>query len=205
VAHRRYASFQPVKVSASKQPLSHHSATLSLNQRGGLRIAVVADTHSHPHAEAAGRIAHLEVDGILHAGDIGELTVLEDLAKVAPVIAVRGNIDSRAPHLPDAVTIDVQSEGQTVLKLLLMHIVVYGPKIRADVARLAQAEGAKLIVCGHSHVPFIGRDKGLTVFNPGSIGPRRMHLPIVFGLLQIEAGKLSLKHIDCETGEDWLP
>src|SRR5689334_18745926 len=130
---RRYP-FGHVKASAVKQPLSHHSATLSLNQQGGLRLAVVADTHSHPHAQAAAHIARLEVDGILHAGDIGDLAVLDDLATIAPVIAVRGNIDSRARHLPDAVTIDVEAEAQTVLKLLLMHIVVYGPKIRADVA-----------------------------------------------------------------------
>ena len=194
-----------MKASATKQPFAHHSATLSLNPQGGLRLAVVADTHSHPHPEAAARIAHLGVDGILHGGDIGDLTVLEGLAKIAPVIAVRGNIDTRAPHLPDAVTIEVQSDGATVLKLLLMHIVVYGPKIRADAARLAAQSGAKLIVCGHSHVPFIGRDRGLTVFNPGSIGPRRMHLPIVLGLLEIAGGKLTLKHIDCETGEPWLP
>ena len=85
------------------------------------------------------------------------------------------------------------------------HTLVYGPKIRADAAKLAGERGAKLIVCGHSHVPFVGRDRGLTVFNPGSIGPRRMHLPIVFGVLEIKAGKLSLKHIDCETGQEWLP
>ncbi|HEX5658313.1 MAG TPA: metallophosphoesterase family protein, partial [Polyangiales bacterium] len=65
--------------------------------------------------------------------------------------------------------------------------------------------GARLIICGHSHVPFIGRDKGLTVFNPGSVGPRRMRLPIVFGVLEITSGKLSLRHIDCETGRDWTP
>ena len=194
-----------MKARAAKQPIVHHSATLTLNPGGGLRLVVVADTHSHPHPEAHDRIARLGVDGILHAGDIGDLTVLEGLAQIAPLIAVRGNIDSRAPHLPDAVTIDLRSGGETALKLLLMHIVVYGPKIRADAARLAQESGAKLIVCGHSHVPFIGRDRGLTVFNPGSIGPRRMHLPIVFGLLEIHAGKLSLKHIDCETGEPWLP
>jgi putative phosphoesterase len=170
-----------------------------------LRLAVVADTHSHPHPQAAAHIAELGVQGILHGGDIGDLTVLDELASIAPVIAVRGNIDSRAPHVPDAVTIDIEAEGHTVLKLLLMHIVVYGPKIRADAARLAHQSGAKLIVCGHSHVPFIGRDRGLTVFNPGSIGPRRMHLPIVFGVLEIQAEKLSLRHIDCETGEAWLP
>jgi putative phosphoesterase len=194
-----------VKASATKKRLQHHSATLSLDEHDGLRLAIVADTHSRPHPHAAARIAELSVSAILHAGDIGDLAVLEELAQIAPVIAVRGNIDERAPHVPDVVTIDLQSAGQSVFKLLLMHIVVYGPKIRADAARLAQDAGAKLIVCGHSHVPFIGRDRGLMVFNPGSIGPRRMHLPIVFGVLEIQAGKLGLKHIDCETGEPWLP
>jgi uncharacterized protein len=194
-----------VKASTAKRPLTHHTATLSLDEHDGLRLAVVADTHGRPHPQAAARIAGLSVAAILHAGDIGDLAVLEELALIAPVIAVRGNIDERAPHVPDVVTIDLQSAGQSVFKILLMHIVVYGPKIRADAARLAQDGGAKLIVCGHSHVPFIGRDRGLMVFNPGSIGPRRMHLPIVFGVLEIQAGKLSLKHIDCETGEPWLP
>jgi predicted phosphodiesterase len=91
------------------------------------------------------------------------------------------------------------------MKLLLMHIAVYGPKVRADAARLAKECGAQLIVCGHSHVPFIGRDRGVTVFNPGSVGPRRMHLPILWGMLQIASSKLSLRHIDCETGEAWVP
>jgi putative phosphoesterase len=194
-----------VKASATKQPLTRHTETLSLDERDELRLAIVADTHGRPHPRAAAHIAGLSVSAILHAGDIGDLAVLDELAELAPVIAVRGNIDARAPHVPDAVTIDVQSAGQSVLKMLLMHIVVYGPKIRADAARLAQEGGAKLIVCGHSHVPFIGRDRGLTVFNPGSIGPRRMHLPIVFGVLEIKAGKLGLTHIDCETGEPWLP
>jgi putative phosphoesterase len=194
-----------VKASATKKPLTHHTTTLALDEQGGLRMAVVADTHSRPHPHAAARIAELSVSAILHGGDIGDLAVLDQLAEIAPVIAVRGNIDERAPHVPDVVTLDLQSAGQSVLKILLMHIVVYGPKIRADAARLAQDAGAKLIVCGHSHVPFVGRDRGLMVFNPGSIGPRRMHLPIVFGLLEIQAGKLSLKHIDCETGQPWLP
>jgi predicted phosphodiesterase len=91
------------------------------------------------------------------------------------------------------------------MKLLLMHIVVNGPKIRADAARRAVRMGARLIVCGHSHVPFIGRDRGITVFNPGSIGPRRFQLPIVFGVIEIAGGKLSMRHVDCETGKTWLP
>ena len=194
-----------MKRSSTKSPLVQQSATLSLNQQGGLRVAVVADTHSAPHPKAGSWIAGMAVDAILHAGDIGDLSVLNELARIAPVIAVRGNIDERAADLPDVVTIDVLSGGESAMKLLLMHIAVYGPRLRADAARLAAESGARLVVCGHSHVPFIGRDRGLTLFNPGSIGPRRMHLPIVFGLLEIAANKLTLKHFQCEDGQPWSP
>jgi putative phosphoesterase len=179
--------------------------TLALNPRGELRLAVVADTHSEPHENAERLLRALAVDAILHAGDIGDLAVLARLEQVAPVIAVRGNIDEHAEGLANAISLDLQAAGETALRILLTHIAVNGPRIRADAARLALDSGAKLIVCGHSHVPFIGRDRGLTVFNPGSIGPRRFQLPIVFGLLEIAAGKLSLRHIDCETGETWSP
>ena len=66
-----------------------------------MRLAVVADTHSHPHAKTAERLLALAPDAILHAGDIGDLAVLDDLAAIAPVIAVRGNIDGRGNALPD--------------------------------------------------------------------------------------------------------
>ncbi len=180
-------------------------ACLALNDRDELRLALVADTHSLPHPSATKHIAALLPDAILHAGDIGDRAVLDELEKVAPVIAVRGNIDERATDMPDSVTIDVRTGNQSALKVLLMHIAVHGPTIRADAARLAARSGAGLIVCGHSHVPFFGKDRGLTVFNPGSIGPRRFHLPIVFGVLEIAAGKLSLRHVDCETGCSWKP
>jgi putative phosphoesterase len=189
----------------SGRRLAQRDATLSLREDGGLRLAIVADTHSTPHPKTAGLLRALAPDAILHAGDIGDDAVIDDLAKLAPVIAVRGNIDERAEHLPDVVTIDLRSHGESVMKILLMHIAVYGPKIRADAARLARAGGARLIVCGHSHVPFIGKDRGLTVFNPGSIGPRRFQLPIVFGVLEIEGGRMTLRHVSCETGERWEP
>jgi predicted phosphodiesterase len=87
----------------------------------------------------------------------------------------------------------------------MLHIGVYGPKLRGDVARLARAQEASLVVCGHSHVPFIGRDAGLGVFNPGSVGPRRFQLPIVFGMMDLSPAGVRLRHIDCETGQTWLP
>ena len=170
---------------------------------GQLRLVVVADTHSAPHPRAATLIALEKPDHILHAGDIGELSVIDRLGTIAPTIAVRGNIDEHL--LPDSITLDLVDGDRTMLTLLLTHIAVNGPKLRADAARLAQKEQANLVICGHSHIPFIGRDKGLAVFNPGSIGPRRFQLPIVFGLLEIAGGKVSLAHIDCETGKRWQP
>lgn len=170
-----------------------------------LRLVIVADTHSEPHPRAAELIAREKPDHILHAGDIGSLDVIDALAAIAPTSAVRGNIDAESATIPDALTVDLV-DGQAIrLRLLMQHIAVNGPRLRADAVRRAQAESAGLVVCGHSHVPFIGRDRELAVFNPGSIGPRRMHLPIVFGVLELAAGRISLKHIDCETGQRWLP
>ena len=172
---------------------------------GAIRIVAVADTHSRPHPKSAELIAAEGPDHILHAGDVGELEVLDRLAKIAPVWAVRGNIDAHAPELPDTLTIDVCDGDESLFKILLLHIGVYGTKLRGDAARVAQAEGARIVVCGHSHVPFIGRDRDLTVFNPGSIGPRRFQLPIVFGVLDIGRERVAMKHVDCESGQQWLP
>lgn len=176
-------------------------------ENGALRLVIVADTHSAPHPRAAELIAREKPDRILHAGDIGALEVIDDLARIAPTSAVRGNIDEHASGLPDVLALDLVDghQGSTLLTLLLIHIAVNGPKLRADAARIAHAEDARLVICGHSHVPFIGRDRDLAVFNPGSIGPRRFHLPIVFGVLDLVDRRVSMKHIDCETGATWLP
>jgi hypothetical protein len=168
-------------------------------------LVVVADTHSQPHPDSGQRIVAQAPDHILHAGDIGDLGVLRELEKIAPVTAVRGNIDARLKSTPDAITLDVHDGTRSLLRILLVHIAVVGPQLRGDVARLAHAERASLVVCGHSHVPFIGRDKGLSVFNPGSVGPRRFRLPIVFGVVDVDPSRVSMRHIDCETGQVWEP
>ncbi|HMI84779.1 MAG TPA: metallophosphoesterase family protein [Polyangiaceae bacterium] len=181
------------------------TVTLPVRDDGSLRLAIVADTHSAPHRAAATLLAARRPDAILHAGDIGDLAVLDALSTVAPVLAVRGNIDVRAPGLPDVLTLNLVSNADLALRILLVHIAVNGPKLRADIVRLARAAEASLVVCGHSHVPFIGRDRGLTVFNPGSIGPRRFHLPILFGILDLMPTEVRLAHVDCETGNAWNP
>lgn len=182
-----------------------HAAETLVSRDRSLRIVAVADTHSRPHERSAERIAALAPQAILHAGDIGDLRVLEDLRRIAPVLAVRGNIDAGAQGLPDTMTVDIADDRGAFFKILLLHIAVYGPKLRADAAKLAHRESASLVVCGHSHVPFAARDKGLTVFNPGSIGPRRFQLPIVFGVIDVSRDRVDVRHVDCETGERWLP
>jgi uncharacterized protein len=180
-------------------------ATVRARPDGKFRFAVVADTHSKPHPATEQRIRELQPDAILHAGDIGDLEVLDRLAEFGPVFAVRGNIDAQTSKVPDVVTLEVMDGESMKLRLLLLHIAVYGPKLRREVAQLATSERASLVVCGHSHVPFIGRDRGLTLFNPGSIGPRRFQLPILLGTIDISRESARLTHIDCETGKAWLP
>jgi putative phosphoesterase len=183
----------------------HGSETLAIPEHGNFTAVVVADTHSQPDRRARAVIAGLAPDVIFHAGDIGDLSVLDGLRELAPLFAVRGNIDTRTPGLPDTMDVEFKAGERSVLKLLLIHIAVYGPKLRAEVAKQAHAHAARIVLCGHSHVPFLGRDKGIVLFNPGSIGPRRFSLPITLGVLQIAQSGISLRHVSCETGETWLP
>src|SRR5438477_3603290 len=115
-----------------------------MSEDGALSLAIVADTHSQPHPNALGQLAARRPDAILHAGDIGDLEVLDALAGVAPTFAVRGNIDTRARALPDILLLDLVGDERST-RLLLLHIGVSGPRLRADVARLARSEGASIV------------------------------------------------------------
>lgn len=170
-----------------------------------MRLAILADTHSAPHPKTRPLLRGFKPDAILHAGDIGDLSVLDDLAEECPVLAVRGNIDGRMPGLADSLVIEILDQERLVLRLLMVHIGVYGPKLQANVARFAREIEATVVVCGHSHVPFLGKDRNILVYNPGSVGPRRFGLPIVFGLLDVSIAGLKMCHVDCETGETWMP
>jgi uncharacterized protein len=182
-----------------------HAEQIPVRADGSLRLAVVADTHSAPHVDALRQISELAPDAIVHGGDIGDLRVLDVLGKIAPTFAVRGNIDVHAAEVPDRMTIDLMQHDESILRILLMHIAVYGPRLRADAARLAREHSARMVFCGHSHVPFIGKDQGLAMFNPGSIGPRRFGLPLVFGVFELRDNKVQMHHVDVETGKRWLP
>src|SRR4051812_10057648 len=116
------------------------SVRLPLKEDGTLRIGVVADTHSNPNPSGVEQLAKLSPDAILHAGDIGDLSCLEAFRRLAPLYAVRGNIDTRAGDLPDLLTLELKNTAQRVVfKLLLLHIAVAGPRLRPDAFKAARA------------------------------------------------------------------
>ena len=128
--------------------------------------------------------------------------MLEDLREIAPLYAIRGNIDTRADTLPDVLVID---RRRTTLRVMIVHIGVYGPKLRAEVAQRARAEGANLVVCGHSHVPFIGVDRGHLRVQPGLVRPAPVPVADRARHIDLAPTGVKLAHIDCETGAAWSP
>ena len=138
-----------------------------------MRIGVVSDTHGVLRPEVKTALAGVEE--ILHLGDVGKLSVLEGLARIAPVTAVRGNVDREGAcgELPETEVVLVG--GRYVYMLHELE------KLHLDPA--AGKFGAVLF--GHSHVPNFYRRKGVLYFNPGSCGPQRYGLPVTVGLLTV--------------------
>lgn len=177
----------------------------SVRVEGAATIALVADTHSRPHPRLLELLGARAPTAILHAGDIGDPRVIDELSSVAPVHAVRGNIDAPDPRFPESLLVSIERDDAATIRVVMTHVAVSGPRLLPAARALARRCEATILVCGHSHVPFATRDGSLVVFNPGSVGPRRFLLPIVFGELQIGEAGVALRHVDCETGAAWSP
>jgi putative phosphoesterase len=141
-----------------------------------MRLGIISDTHGllRPEAVAALR----GVDAILHAGDVGDPKVLEELRALAPVIAVRGNIDVEpwAEALPERASADFAG----------LHFVI---RHRAQDFTDADRRAADVIVMGHSHKPVVLEHDDVLEVNPGSAGPRRFSLPICLAVMTLGQGK----------------
>jgi hypothetical protein len=141
-------------------------------------IGVISDTHGllRPAAIEALR----GVEHILHAGDVGDLSILDSLRNVAPVTAIRGNIDVGGPcsHLPATEVVTLR--GHTFYMLHDRQALDLDPA----------AAGFSAVISGHSHKPLIEWRHGVLYMNPGSAGPRRFSLPVSIGLLSISADGL---------------
>jgi putative phosphoesterase len=142
-------------------------------------LGVISDTHGllRPQAVEALRGSDL----ILHAGDIGRGDVLNALRQIAPVIAVRGNVDHGAwcEQLPLREVVDC-----TGLQIYMLHEL---RQLDLDPARA----GFAAVLYGHSHKPEMRWERDVLYFNPGSAGPRRFDLPISVGRLQVNEGTIS--------------
>ena len=139
---------------------------------------MISDTHGllRPEAVAALRGS----DFIIHAGDIDEPAILENLSELAPVTTVRGNVDRGpwAKKLPTSAVLEVGGVSIYVIHNLLEL------DLKPEAARFAA------VVCGHTHVPKQENKNGVLYFNPGSAGPRRFQLPVSVGRLVVHDAKL---------------
>ena len=152
-------------------------------------IGVISDTHGLLRPEALAALRGM--DRILHAGDVGELEVLDALRAVAPVTAVRGNVDHGAVGRALRETEVIKIEGISIYMLHEIQKLDLRP----------EAAGFRVIVYGHSHRPLIEEKKGVVYFNPGSAGPRRFRLPVSVGKLVLDRGLVHAEVMELEIGE----
>lgn len=147
-----------------------------------LKVGVISDTHGLVRPAVLDALQGIDV--IVHAGDVGGPHVLQALGELAPVIAVRGNVDLEpwATALLERRRLELGGAH-----VLLIHD-------RAMVGGSPAAEGIEVVVFGHSHQPLAEREGGVLWFNPGSAGPKRFSLPVSLGLFEIEEGRVRHRH-----------
>ncbi|HEX7026807.1 MAG TPA: metallophosphoesterase family protein [Gammaproteobacteria bacterium] len=136
-------------------------------------IGIISDTHGLLRPQAVDVLQGSEL--VIHAGDIGSADVVERLSNIAPVVAIRGNVDTGewAEKFPAEEVIKVHGRHLYVLHNL--------NEIDLDPA----AAGFDVVISGHSHKPLINKKDGVLYVNPGSAGPRRFKLPVAVAMLRV--------------------
>jgi putative phosphoesterase len=142
-------------------------------------IGIISDTHGLLRPEAGELLRGSE--HIIHAGDIGSPEIIPQLEKIAPVTAIRGNVDTEAWAQRFAETEVVELGGVHIYVIHDVNVLDLNPK----------AAGFAAVISGHSHQPKQETKDGVLYFNPGSAGPRRFKLPISVGRMEIVNGKVS--------------
>jgi len=136
-------------------------------------IGVISDTHGLLRPEAL--VALAEAEHILHAGDVGDFGILEELRGIAPVTAIRGNVDVYGECAKLPATEMVELSGRYFYMVHSVHDLDIDPR----------AAGVDVVVSGHSHKPLIEKRGGVIYLNPGSAGPRRFSLPVTVALVTV--------------------
>lgn len=139
-----------------------------------MRVGVLSDTHGLLRPEVFEALRG--VDYILHAGDVGEIGILERLRTLAPVTAIRGNIDVRGPCADLPATEAIELNGRLCY---MLHSL-------ADLDLNPRAAGIAVVISGHSHKASLRSEDGVLYLNPGSAGPRRFRLPVTLAYLHLQ-------------------
>jgi uncharacterized protein len=152
---------------------------------------IISDTHGLLRPEALEALQGCE--RIIHAGDIGSQEILAKLGAVAPVVAVRGNVDTGpwALALPESGAVQAGTAYIYVLHDL--------QRLDLDPA----GGGFAAVISGHSHRPGIDQRGGVLYLNPGSAGPHRFHLPVTLARLHLDGGKLEPEIVALDAGPHW--
>ena len=147
-------------------------------------IGVISDTHGLLRPEVLDALHGSEY--IIHAGDIGDPEILDKLAKIAPVTAVRGNVDHEAwaQKIPATNVLEIEDT-----LIYVLHSI-------ADLDLKPEAAKFAAVVYGHSHMPEREVKNGVLYFNPGSAGPRRFKLPVSVGRLLLSNGKVKAEIVE---------
>ena len=140
-------------------------------RRGTKTIGVISDTHGLLRAEAVAVLRGC--DAIVHAGDIGKPEVLEQLAALAPLTAIRGNVDTWATDLPDTAVLTLAGK-----RFYVIHNV-------KELALDPRSAGFAAVISGHSHMPNSETRDRVLFLNPGSAGPRRFKLPVAVAKIRV--------------------
>ena len=155
-----------------------------------MRIGLISDTHGLMRVEALAALAGVEV--IVHAGDVGARSVLTELAALAPVHAVSGNVDDVSLQLPATLTLSFGG--------LAIHV-SHGHELGSPTPdALARRYRGDVIVYGHTHRPLIREVDGRLVVNPGAAGPRRFNLQPSIAVLTIENRRAHVEIIPLTPG-----
>jgi putative phosphoesterase len=145
-----------------------------------VKLGIISDTHGLLRPEVAPALKG--VDRILHIGDVGKISILDELTKIAPVTAIRGNVDCEGEYakLPETEVVLVENPPHAGLYIYMLHDL---KTLHLDPAAAKFAA----VLHGHTHVPNFVTKKGVLYFNPGSCGPRRFELPVTIGILTIKS------------------
>lgn len=157
-------------------------ASKSPGTRGETIVGVISDTHGLLRPEAVSALGGSEV--IVHAGDVGDPEILRELTKIAPVHAVRGNIDTALARVLPA--FEVVEVGE--ISIYVLHD-------RKQLDLKPNAAGFAAVISGHSHQPAQEIVDGVLYFNPGSAGPGRFRLPVTVGRLRVSGKQIEAQII----------